>query len=105
MPPIAKLQGIFTPNIVPLDDRGEINEAELTAGMSAREILAIAFREKRNIILAALVPPVIAIGLWWNSNTIAHNEVTLAAREGLLNQSQIAFLLRRLDGTQLFDTL
>ncbi len=29
MPTAAKLQGIFTPNIVPLDDRGEINEAEL----------------------------------------------------------------------------
>ena len=25
----AKLQGIFTPNIVPLDVRGEINEHEL----------------------------------------------------------------------------
>lgn len=29
MPHAAKLQGIFTPNIVPLDERGEINEAEL----------------------------------------------------------------------------
>lgn len=27
--PQAKLQGIFTPNLVPLDSRGEINEAEL----------------------------------------------------------------------------
>src|SRR5437660_6859132 len=26
---MAKLQGIFTPNIVPLDSRGNINEAEL----------------------------------------------------------------------------
>src|SRR5216110_3747581 len=26
---MAKLQGIFTPNIVPLDGRGEINESEL----------------------------------------------------------------------------
>src|SRR6266480_4695104 len=26
---MAKLQGIFTPNLVPLDARGEINEAEL----------------------------------------------------------------------------
>ena len=26
---VGKLQGIFTPNIVPLDSRGEINEAEL----------------------------------------------------------------------------
>jgi len=29
MPGQGKLQGIFTPNMVPLDDRGEINEAEL----------------------------------------------------------------------------
>src|SRR5437868_4763189 len=27
--PSAKLEGIFTPNLVPLDSRGEINEAEL----------------------------------------------------------------------------
>src|SRR5215475_13092130 len=27
--PQSRLAGIFTPNIVPLDDRGEINEAEL----------------------------------------------------------------------------
>ena len=24
-----RLQGIFTPNLVPLDDRGDINESEL----------------------------------------------------------------------------
>ena len=29
MPSAGKLQGIFTPNIVPLDARGEINEPEL----------------------------------------------------------------------------
>lgn len=29
MKPQGKLQGIFTPNLVPLDDRGEINEREL----------------------------------------------------------------------------
>ncbi len=29
MAPSNRLQGIFTPNIVPLDDRGEINESEL----------------------------------------------------------------------------
>jgi dihydrodipicolinate synthase/N-acetylneuraminate lyase len=29
MPPADKLRGIFTPNIVPLDDAGEINEPEL----------------------------------------------------------------------------
>jgi 4-hydroxy-tetrahydrodipicolinate synthase len=29
MPPAEKLRGIFTPNIVPLDDAGEINEPEL----------------------------------------------------------------------------
>jgi len=29
MPSAAKLQGIYTPNIVPLDARGEINESEL----------------------------------------------------------------------------
>ena len=29
MPPAEKLRGIFTPNIVPLDNAGEINEAEL----------------------------------------------------------------------------
>jgi dihydrodipicolinate synthase/N-acetylneuraminate lyase len=29
MPATARLAGIFTPNIVPLDDRGEIHEAEL----------------------------------------------------------------------------
>ncbi|MEI9984003.1 MAG: Wzz/FepE/Etk N-terminal domain-containing protein [Aliidongia sp.] len=35
----------------------------MTGGMSLREVLAIAFREKRKIIIAALIPPVIAIGL------------------------------------------
>ncbi len=39
------------------------NPVEMTGGMSLREVLAIAFREKRKIIIAALIPPVIAIGL------------------------------------------
>jgi uncharacterized protein involved in exopolysaccharide biosynthesis len=39
------------------------DHGELTTGMSLREILAIAFREKRKIFIAALIPPVIAIGL------------------------------------------
>ena len=34
-----------------------------------------------------------------------HYEVTLTAHEGFLYLSQIALLLRRLDRTQLFDTL
>ncbi|MCH9708123.1 MAG: transposase, partial [Actinomycetia bacterium] len=34
-----------------------------------------------------------------------HDEVTLKAHEGFLYLSQIALLLRRLDRTQLFDTL
>ncbi len=50
--------------------------------MSVREILAIAFREKRKIILAALIPPVIAMALLFVLKPIYRAETALVIKAG-----------------------
>ena len=54
----------------------------LTGGMSIREILAIAFREKRKIILAMLVPPAIAVALLLVLRPIYRAETGLVIKTG-----------------------
>jgi uncharacterized protein involved in exopolysaccharide biosynthesis len=58
------------------------DSVELTSGMSLREILAIAFREKRKIIIAALVPPVLAIGLLLVTKPTYRAETGLVIKSG-----------------------
>ena len=55
---------------------------ELSSGMSLREILAIAFREKRKIMIAALVPPVLAIGLLLVTKPTYRAETGLVIKTG-----------------------
>ena len=55
---------------------------ELSSGMSLREILAIAFREKRKIMIAALVPPVLAIGLLLVTKPTYRAETGLVIKSG-----------------------
>ena len=60
----------------------EIDQVELTPGMSIREILAIAFREKRKILLAALIPPVIAVALLFVLTPVYRAETALVIKTG-----------------------
>jgi uncharacterized protein involved in exopolysaccharide biosynthesis len=56
--------------------------SELTSGMSLREILAIAFREKRKIIIAALIPPVVAMALLFVTKPVYRAETAMVIKTG-----------------------
>lgn len=58
------------------------NQAELTVGMSVRELLAIAFREKRKIIVAATIPPIIAVLMLFSATPMYRAETGLVIKTG-----------------------
>jgi uncharacterized protein involved in exopolysaccharide biosynthesis len=57
-------------------------QAELTVGMSVRELLAIAFREKRKIVVAAAIPPIIAVLMLLNATPMYRAETGLVIKTG-----------------------
>jgi polysaccharide biosynthesis protein PslE len=60
----------------------EIDQVELAAGMSIREILAIAFREKRKIMLAAVIPPAISVAMLFVLTPVYRAETALVIKTG-----------------------
>jgi uncharacterized protein involved in exopolysaccharide biosynthesis len=60
----------------------QINQTELAVGMSIRELLAISFREKRKIIYAAIIPPVLAVALLFIMTPIYRAETGLVIKTG-----------------------
>jgi len=63
---VTKIEGIFTPTVVPLDDRGEINEGELRRYLdwliASRQPLGEQQRARAEKILDTMAPHLAAMG-------------------------------------------
>lgn len=60
----------------------QTNPTHLTIGMSLRELLAISFREKRKIIYAAVIPPIVSLLLLLVTTPIYRAETGLVIKTG-----------------------